>query len=138
MTERTRDGVRPQGPRASIEHVAARALVNAASIDEAASRILQAICETLGWAHGALWLVDRAADCLRVADIFNPPTVSLPEFVRISRETTFARGVGLPGRVWASGEPAWIPDVTQDQNFPRARVAMREHLHAAFGFPITV
>ena len=48
------------------------------------------------------------------------------------------RGVGLPGRVWASGKPAWIPDVVTDTNFPRGRVAAREGLHGAFGFPIVV
>ena len=46
--------------------------------------------------------------------------------------------VGLPGRVWASGQPAWIPDVIKDSNFPRAPVAAREGLHGAFGFPIVV
>ena len=56
----------------------------------------------------------------------------------MSRRTTFARGVGLPGRVWASGQPAWIPDVVTDPNFPRARVAARAGLHGAFGFPIVV
>jgi PAS domain S-box-containing protein len=38
--------------------------------------------------------------------------------------------------VWARGEPAWIPDVTRDQNFPRAAVAERGGLHAAFALPI--
>ena len=46
------------------------------------------------------------------------------------------RGVGLPGRVWTSGQPAWIPDVVRDPNFPRAPIAAREGLHGAFGFPI--
>ena len=51
---------------------------------------------------------------------------------------TFAPGIGLPGRVWASGQPAWIPDVIKDTNFPRAPVAARAGLHGAFGFPIVV
>jgi PAS domain S-box-containing protein len=38
--------------------------------------------------------------------------------------------------VWQTGRPAWIPDVTLDANFPRAKIAIRENLHAAFGFPI--
>ena len=45
-------------------------------------------------------------------------------------------GVGLPGRIWASGEPAWVPDIVEDTNFPRTPAALKNGLHAAFGFPI--
>jgi two-component system sensor histidine kinase/response regulator len=124
------------GPRLTAEHVAARALVAARTIDEAAPKILEAICESLGWVHGALWSIDRAAGVLRCAHIWNHSDAQLPEFDAASRASTFAPGVGLPGRVWQTGQPAWIPDVTQDANFPRARMATRENLHGAFGFPI--
>ena len=58
------------------------------------------------------------------------------EFAAVTQESTFTPGIGLPGRVWASRQPAWIPDVTRDANFPRAPVAERAGLHAAFGLPI--
>jgi two-component system sensor histidine kinase/response regulator len=122
--------------RLTAEHAAARALVSAATIDEAAPKILEAICESLGWEHGALWTIDHGADVLRCAEIWNLPTVRFEEFDAISRALTFRRGIGLPGRVWATGDPAWIPDVTRDSNFPRGAVAAREGLHAAFGFPV--
>ncbi len=122
--------------RLTAEHVAARALLAARTIDEAAPKILEAICDSLGWLHGALWTIDRQAGVLRCARIWNRPGAVLPEFDAISRSITFARGVGLPGRVWETGRPVWIPDVTLDQNFPRAKIATRENLHAAFGFPI--
>jgi hypothetical protein len=44
--------------------------------------------------------------------------------------------VGLPGRVFASGEPSWITNVAKDENFPRLELAREANLHAAFGFPI--
>jgi PAS domain S-box-containing protein len=120
----------------TVEHITARALVDASSLAEAAPRILQAICEALGWEHGALWTVDHELDVLRCSEIWTMPGEAFDEFDRLSRQVSFARGVGLPGRVWASGEPAWIPDVTLDANFPRAQVAAHDGLHAAFGFPL--
>ena len=120
----------------TVEYVAARALLDATSIEEAAARILQAICESLGWEHGALWRVDTETDCLRCTQMWTASRSRFPEFHKISDGLTFRRGIGLPGRVWASATPAWIPDVVADSNFPRAPVAAREGLHAAFGFPV--
>jgi PAS domain S-box-containing protein len=122
--------------RLTTEYVAARALLDATSIEEAASRILQAICESLGWEHAALWTVDREGDCLRCAQIWSVSESQFPEFHAVSQGMTFQRGIGLPGRVWANATPAWIPDVVADANFPRAPIAAQEGLHGAFGFPV--
>ncbi len=134
------DGPLPIGDLAerqlTAEHLAARALVEASTFSEAAPKILQAICEALNWEHGALWKIDREAGVLRLAQMWTSPQVPLPQFAEASRSSTFRAGVGLPGRVWASAQPAWIPDVVHDANFPRAPEAAREGLHAAFGFPI--
>jgi PAS domain S-box-containing protein len=122
--------------RLTAEYVTARVLLEATTFEEAAPRILEAICTKLEWEHGAFWTVDREAAVLRCAEIWTAPTEHFPEFDQASQQTTFTRGVGLPGRVWATGEPAWIPDVVLDANFPRAPVSAREGLHAAFGFPV--
>src|SRR5262249_4051049 len=61
-----------------------------------------------------------------------------PQFEALKRETTFAAGIGLPGRVWSSREPTYIPDVAHDVNFLRVRLAEREGLRAAVGLPIVV
>ena len=122
--------------RLTAEYVAARALAESSSLAEAAPRVLQAMCEALDWDHGALWSVDTGSAVLRCVQTWHLPAVSLPEFEDLSRRTVFARGIGLPGRVWASGEPAWIPDVVADPNFPRAAIAKREGLHGAFALPI--
>ena len=122
--------------RLTAEYVAARALLDATSIEEASARTLQAICESLGWEHGALWTVDREGDCLRCAQIWSVSESRFPEFQAVSQGMTFGRGIGLPGRVWANAMPAWIPDVVADTNFPRAPIAAREGLRGAFGFPV--
>ncbi|HZB26763.1 MAG TPA: ATP-binding protein, partial [Vicinamibacterales bacterium] len=128
----------PSQRRLTAADATARALVEASTLAEATPKILQSICESLGWEHGALWTVDRDHDVLRCSDLWSVPGRTFHEFDRMSRDLTFARGVGLPGRVWATGEPAWIPDVVRDPNFPRAHIAAREGLHAAFGFPVVM
>jgi len=122
--------------RLHAQYETTRALAESASLAEAAPRILKALGETLGFDHGAVWTVDRSGTSIRCLDTWHPPSVAVPEFDAVSRATTFERAVGLPGRVWRSGEPAWIEDVVRDSNFPRAAVAAREGLHGAFGFPI--
>ncbi|MEW6543920.1 MAG: PAS domain-containing protein [Nitrospirota bacterium] len=122
--------------RRAAQYEVTRALAESSSLADAAPRILQAVCESLDWDEGALWRVDAAANRLRCVALWHKPSRSYPEFDKVTRETTFAPGIGLPGRVWSSGNPAWIPDVCQDDNFPRAPIAKREGLHAAFGFPI--
>jgi signal transduction histidine kinase/DNA-binding response OmpR family regulator len=123
-------------PRPTVEYVTARALAESDTLAEATPKVLQAICEALGWEHGALWNVDSDANVLRCVQTWHLPSVTFPEFESVSRATLFKRGIGLPGRVWSSGQPAWIQDVVNDANFPRAPMAAREGLHAAFGFPI--
>jgi PAS domain S-box-containing protein len=124
--------------RLAAEYATARVLAGSERLTEATPKILEAICTTLGWEHGGLWRVDRAANVLRCVEIWHVPDVRFAEFEVLSRRTAFASGVGLPGRVWASGRPAWIPDVLHDNNFPRAPTAAKEGLHAAFGFPIVL
>ncbi|MEO5618612.1 MAG: response regulator [Candidatus Eisenbacteria bacterium] len=120
----------------TMQYATTRVIAEAATIDDGIPRILQAICETLSWDHGAVWIVDDDAQRLRCLYAWQKPGAPLEEFERASRGIVFEKGRGLPGRVWASGEPAWIADVTMDSNFPRAAVAERCGLHGAFGFPI--
>jgi len=122
--------------RRAVQHAAARAFAESASVRELAEGILRAVCENLGWAMGAYWEVDADAGALRCVVSWRQPEAALSEFERCTSERTFAPGAGLPGRVWQSGEPAWIADVQRDDNFPRAAQAEREGVRSGFGFPV--
>ncbi len=131
------DRVRLERRRAA-QFTVTRILSESSSLAEAGPRVLQAICESLDWEEGALWQVDSDANLLRCSAYWHRASAHHPEFEQSTRETTFAPGIGLPGRVWKTRGPAWIPDVCQDPNFPRAPYAKKAGLHAAFGFPIKV
>jgi PAS domain S-box-containing protein len=124
--------------RLAAEYATARVLAESARLAEAMPRILEAICQTLGWDYGALWRVDPHDNVLRLIAAWHMPGTGFAEFEELSRRTSFASGVGLPGRVWAAARPTFIPDVLEDVNFPRAPAADRERLHAAFGFPVVL
>jgi two-component system sensor histidine kinase/response regulator len=127
--------------RLAVQYAATRILAEAATFREAVPQILQAVCEGLGWATGALWRVDREENAVRYVEGWQAPTANVEEFKSISRQSVFAPGVGLPGRVWSSAQPHWIADVSDvdaDKNFPRAPIAAKEGLHAALGFPIAL
>ena len=68
---------------------------------------------------------DSEAAVLRCLKVW-PPQETEGRFEAVCYESTFASGIGLPGRIWKSLKPAWIQDVTKDENFPRARVASAE------------
>jgi PAS domain S-box-containing protein len=122
--------------RLRVQHTVGQILAEAATIEEVAPRILQALGECLGWDVGAFWRVDREAEALRCVELWHKASIEVSEFERVSRDFALAPGLGLPGRVWSSLEPEYIPDVVPDGNFPRGPIAQREGLHEAFGFPI--
>ena len=107
------------------------------SLNEAARKVLQVLCEIMaGWEMGAMWQVDQKTNKLVCFELWQMTSLNISEFETITRESRFDLGIGLPGRVWLSGKPAWIVDVTQDENFSRAPAALKAGLHAAFCFPL--
>ena len=109
----------------------------AAAPDLAASLevVLRRVCEKTGWAVGQAWVLPNDGTSLECSAWFSVGA-GLEPFRAVSQATSFPPGIGLPGRVWASGQPVWIRDVTQDPNFPRAQTAREVGLQGALGIPI--
>lgn len=122
--------------RQSLQVAVSLALADSHAFSEAAPRILQAVCELMHWDLGEVWLTDQDCKTLRCEAIWHRAALRAEEFTATSFGMSFSPGQGLPGRVWESGSPAWIPDLARDPNFPRAGVAARAGLHAGFSFPI--
>jgi PAS domain S-box-containing protein len=99
-------------------------------------RLLAAIGESLGWDFGAWWEVTADGVALACIETWRSGALHDRAFGSLTRRTRFARGVGLPGRVWATGEPAWILDVAEDPNFPRQAGATLAGLRSGLAFPV--
>ncbi len=122
----------------SVEFAVARLLAQETDLALATRRIVRVICEKLDFDIGALLRVDPHAGALCCVELWHRPSLRAPEFVALTRATRFEPGRGLPGRVWSSGDPAWIEDALHDSNFVRASVAAKEGLHGAFGIPVVL
>ncbi len=122
--------------RLAAQHAATRALAESATLEEASPKILKTICDNLAWDMGGIWKVDARARLLRCVEIWHGPSLEFSEFAAASRALTFASGVGLPGHVWSSRQPAWISDVRVDSIFSSGRFASQKGLHGAIAFPI--
>jgi PAS domain S-box-containing protein len=122
--------------RLAIQYAIVRILAESADLVEAIPQILQTVCENLGWHLGTYWRVDSARQRLRCLDLWHGPGADFAAFEQATRQSTFSPGIGLPGRVWSLRQPAWIPDVVLDPNFPRAPFAAQSDLHGAFAFPL--
>jgi predicted signal transduction protein with EAL and GGDEF domain len=107
---------------------------NASStVEDALQGAIDAVCAHTSWPVGHAYLRESASGNLvpsmsRHID----PSDRFAAFRRVTEETTFAEGIGLPGRVLATGKAAWITDVTTDPNFCRPNHGVR----GAFAFPI--
>jgi PAS domain S-box-containing protein len=113
-----------------------QALVEATTIDEAADRLLRAVGENLRWEMGYFWRRDPDREVLDCQSGWRDSRSPAAEFDAVTRGRVFAKGEGLPGRVWESHANVWVVDVTRQQTFFRAPAAAREGLHSAFACPV--
>ena len=121
--------------RLATQLAVARLLTEATSLRSVMPRILGAVGEGLGWSYGTFWRLDRTAGVLRFQEAWQAELGHGDALTELNRVSSFGRGQGMLGRIWASGQPSWIPDVTRDPEFERV-AATPDDLMAMLGFPI--
>ncbi len=122
--------------RLVAEHAVSRVLAEAASLQEATPRILEALCNTTSWEWAAMWTVDAPENVLRCVSTWRLPNAEFPVFEQLSLRTRLQAGIGLPGQVWETARPVWITDVSVNKNFPRMEAAKSDGLHGGAAFPV--
>ena len=105
-------------------------------VSEALTFAVREVCEFTGWAAGHVYVAAPGPFALQPTKMWHPDTTRFEAFRRSTEELLLESGVGLPGRVYASGRPAWISEIVEDVNFPRAAVALASGFRAAFAFPV--
>ncbi|MDJ0724290.1 MAG: adenylate/guanylate cyclase domain-containing protein [Prochloraceae cyanobacterium] len=120
-------------------------------------KILRDICEHLNWDVGELWTSAEIGkskqepnlgenlkleqniqqkSVLRCTEIWSKKSLLRSEFRTITKRVSYELGEGLAGRVWQKGEAEWIGKISEQDPSLRKRIAFKEGLQGAFGFPI--
>ena len=116
-----------------------RAIGESLDFHSALEVILQQVGETIGWDLGEAWIPDPEGIVLKSSRGWYANDPSMATFRLESENLTFARNIGLPGRVWVSQQPEWVEDVSVGYpEFIRTKIALEIGFKAGFGVPILV
>jgi PAS domain S-box-containing protein len=114
----------------------ARCLADADEAPAALRAVIQAVCDTENWEHGAYWRADDAAGLMRLGEVWHVPGDELERYTESSRSVEFGPGVGLVGTVWQSGEPLWVADFGSDPRVLQKGLARDISLRGMFVFAV--
>ena len=117
---------------------AAIAANQSTSVFEALRVCVEETARIMGWSFAHVFVPNDAQQRLDPSDIaYCEDENRFAELSRMTRDVHFETGVGLPGRVHASGQPAFATrsdPITGDT--PRAGVALEAGVQSAIAFPV--
>ncbi|MEV0902246.1 GAF domain-containing protein [Actinoplanes sp. NPDC049802] len=118
----------------AVQHV----LHGATTVAEATPGMLRAVTATLGWPSAELFLIDEASGLLQAAGHWDSSGMDPDGFFG----HTPVRGQGITGRVWETGRPIWVPDLTLSADLrtaherERVEVCLRRGVRTALAVPV--
>jgi PAS domain S-box-containing protein len=121
-----------------LEYTVARCLAGTDDTSQALKAVIRAVCESQNWECGRYLRTDAAAGVLRLVEFWNVPDAASQGFLVASQGFTFGPGVGMPGKVWQSGQPLWIADITKDARAMTNIFKAESGIRGALVFPVKV
>lgn len=118
----------------AAEYTITRDLTTVDHPSEAMPQVIEHLCRNLFWHYAAYW--EREGNVLRRARSFWRSLTSDASWESMMRGKTLAAGMGLPGRVLASGEAIWIPDLSRDPELAREAPPLGNGPGCACAFPV--
>ncbi len=127
---------RAEDRRQAIQNASALIFSSAGSVQQAGVEILHKISLQLGGKVGLLWMRGPGDASMRVVESWHDPLLDFREFLETSRSEALRSGNGLSGKVWQSGRPSWLADLSVDADIGRMRVASGMGLSGCLAVPI--
>src|ERR1700704_1822901 len=119
-----------------LEHTVARSVTEADSVAAALKAVIRTVCEAQDWECGRFFRVDDETGALHFAEFWSKPGAQFDLYIERSRKVAYTPGVGLAGKVWQSGEPMWVADITRAARVWQQAIAVEAGMHGAFVFPV--
>src|SRR5258706_4257972 len=119
-----------------LEHNVARCVSETEGASAALKAVIRAVCEALDWDCGRFFRVDEEAGLLRLAEFWAKRGPQFDLYIERSHSVTYMPGKGIAGRVWQTGAPIWVADMTQDPRVSQRSIAVEAGMHGAFVFPV--
>jgi methyl-accepting chemotaxis protein len=110
-------------------------LAGAATVEQAVQTALDTVRAEFGWAYGSFWRIDDADQKLKF--VLESGDAG-PEFRKVTLEASFAKGVGLSGRTWATNDLFFTQDIGEMTDCVRAPVAQKVGVKSGVCFPVTI
>jgi diguanylate cyclase (GGDEF)-like protein/PAS domain S-box-containing protein len=118
----------------ALEHSVARIFAGTEDPSAAVVAVIRAVCEAENWHYGRYWRADEASGRIRGIDYWCPPDPMIEKYLA-GAGGDLARGEGLPGTVWKSGEALWVEDIRNDPRVSRPTLAAETGMRSCFVFP---
>ena len=118
----------------ALEHSVARIFAGTEDPSAAVVAVIRAVCEAENWHYGRYWRADEASGRITGTDSWCPPDPKIEKYLA-GADGDLARGEGLPGRVWQSGEALWAEDIRNDPRVSRRTLAAETGMRSCFVFP---
>ena len=126
--------------RERLSFESSQLLVGANTLNEAITNVIRSVCENLGWEWGAYWELDDAHGgeiWLKCQHRWHDSAFELESFARESVRIRVAPGDGLVGRVWLTGQAAWVDGAPNDADCPRSQSVHECGLKSGYAFPVS-
>src|SRR3989441_4574390 len=125
VTERKRlaEALQIESARLRLLEAVAFAANEAAGVDDAMQFGVDQVCAFMDWPVGHVYMLDSCGQLVPSSIWHVDGPDRFRAFCEVTQATCFTAGMALPGSVLASGNPAWIMDVTKPTDFKRFKEA---------------
>lgn len=130
--------------RLALQLAVSQIVAESATVETAASRILEAICVSQRWNLGFLWRADAETGSLSYAEAWGSPGRDEEEMIQssldlsldLSLDASIDAGSALAGRAWKEGRAVWISDLATAPHDQRIQAAMHHGMGSGLAIPV--